>query len=179
MEYSDGNYVPDNVISIGLLKCWSCGGDHWEIRAVDADLTPQGRPWEPRPPTSTRPDPRLLTSSLLLLTARLRIRIRATNTENASIELGVKLFTHDTKIVLKFSESENYGRPISKFESPTTILDQILLRAHQTQNLTYLKARNRIRRKRYNMYRSLEIVVNYNENVCRRREHSYIDEKSW
>lgn len=97
MEYSDAN-------------TWtSC----WEIRAPDADLTPQGRPWEPRPPTSTRPDPRLLTSSKLLLTASLRIRIRATNTENASIELGEKLFTHDTKIVLKFSESENYGRPIS------------------------------------------------------------------
>lgn len=66
MEYSDANYVPDNVIWIGLLKCWSCSGDHWEIRTPDADLTPQGRPWEPRPPTSTRPDPRLLTSSLLL-----------------------------------------------------------------------------------------------------------------
>lgn len=151
MEYSDANCVPDNVNSIGLFKCWSCSGDHWEIRAADADLTPQGRPWEPRPPTSTRPDPSLLTSSLLLLTARLRIRIRATNSENASIELGEKLFTHDTKIVLKFSESENYRRPISKFENPTTIVGQVLLRVHQTQNLTYLKARNRIRRKRYNV----------------------------
>lgn len=55
MKYSDANYVPDNFISIEAVAeiTWtSC----WEIRAPDADLTPQGRPWEPRPPTSTRPD---------------------------------------------------------------------------------------------------------------------------